>query len=69
MKENGKAQTAQITEAVSESVGSPTKGSETSSAQSVLMTILLHKIESGELDLRTLLTRFHSSGLAQKAQS
>jgi uncharacterized protein YidB (DUF937 family) len=62
-------ETEKITEAVTASVGSPSKGLETSSGQSVLMSILLRKIEDGELDLHTLVARFRGSGLAGKAET
>ena len=66
--ENGKI-TEQITEAVEESVGSPSKGDQTSTTQTALMAIMFRKIEDHELDLRTLLDRFHASGLAEHAKS
>jgi uncharacterized protein YidB (DUF937 family) len=62
-------ETEQITDAVAASIGSPSKGFETSSGQSVLMSILLRKIEDGELDLHTLIARFQASGLAEKTKS
>ena len=61
--------TAPIVEAITQSVGSPTKGDQVSSTQSELMSIVMCKIEDGSLDLKTLLERFNSSGMWDKTRS
>jgi len=62
-------ETSPITDAIEESVGSPTKGDQVSSTQAALMQIVLCKIEGGELDLRTLIDRFNASGMWDKTSS
>jgi uncharacterized protein YidB (DUF937 family) len=62
-------ETVRITEGVQESVGSPTKGDEVSSTKAALMSIVLCKIEEGQLDLPTLLDRFNASGMWNKTRT
>jgi uncharacterized protein YidB (DUF937 family) len=58
----------QIKSGIESTVGSPTKGEETSTTQSELMSIMLEHIENGSLDFRTLVERFHK-GAPQETQS
>lgn len=56
---NGQEQAKKdIKAGVQETMPSPTKGEETSSAREVLMSILLERIETGELGLRALVKQF-----------